>query len=69
MFTKDDNFSSVIEKVQRLPLEEKEEIMSMLEKNIAEEKRETTLKNYQQTKKNADKLRFSSSISKLKKML
>ncbi len=61
-------FNIAIEVIIKLPLEEKEEIKEMLEKNIIEERRQEIYKNYKKSKKEG-KLKFSSDINKLRKML
>ena len=64
-------FNDAIEVIIKLPLEEKEEIKEILEKNIIEERRQEIYKNYKKSKKEEKdgKLKFSSDINKLRKML
>ncbi len=65
------NFSNIVESVYNLPLEDREELKTLLENNISESKRENILANAKKAKaEEADKrLKFSSSIKELKKML
>ncbi|HEU5053186.1 MAG TPA: hypothetical protein VFT78_08740 [Hanamia sp.] len=64
-------FSSIVETVYNLPLEEKKELKELLEHNIADARREEIALNYKkaQAEHKAGKLKFSSSIKDLKKML
>lgn len=65
------SFSDVVEIVQDLPLDEKEEIRFILEKSINDEKREIIHENHLLSLKEEKegKLKFSSNLSDLKKML
>lgn len=65
------DFSSIVESVYNLPLEYKEELRTLLEHNISDDRREEIAKNFKAAQKaeKAGKLKFSSSISELKKML
>jgi len=65
------SFNDAIEIIIKLPLEEKEEIKEILEKNIIEERRQEIYRNYKKSRKEekAGKLKFSSNINKLKQML
>lgn len=65
------NFSNIVESVYNLPLEEREELKTLLENNISESKREEILTNAKKAKtaEVEKKLKFSSSIKELKKML
>ena len=45
------DFASVVEKVQKLSLQEKEELHSLLEKYLIEERRTEIFNNYQSTVK------------------
>ncbi len=65
------SFNDAVEVITNLPLEEKEEIKDILEKNIIEERRREIYKNYKKSKKEVKegKLKFSSNINELKKML
>ena len=64
-------FSSVVEKVYSLPLEEKMELQTLLEHNIADVKRNEIAANFKQSQQEEKegKLKFSDKISNLKKML
>lgn len=64
-------FSSIIEKIYKLPLEEKQELKELLEHHLADERRNEIALNYKnaQAEQRAGKLKFSSSINDLKKML
>lgn len=64
-------FNSIVESVYNLPLEYKEELKSLLEHNIADARREEIAANYKaaQKEERSGKLKFSSSVQGLKKML
>ncbi len=64
-------FNVVVENVYNLPLEEKMELQSLLEHNIAESKRNNIAANYKMTQleEKEEKLKFSDNINNLKKML
>lgn len=65
------DFNSVVESVYNLPLEYKEELKSLLDHNISDTRRQEIVDNYKaaQKAKKSGKLKFSSSIQELKKML
>lgn len=65
------NFNEVIEKVFDLPMEDKLELIDILEHHIAEGRREEIAGNFKkaQTEHKTGKLNFSSDIAALKKML
>lgn len=65
------NFSNIVESVYNLPLEEREELKNLLENNISESKRAEIFANAKKakTQETEKKLKFSSSIKELKKML
>ncbi len=65
------NFTTVIETIYGLSLDEKVEIKDLLENNISDARRDLILSNYKKAKaeEKAGKLKFSSKISELKKML
>ena len=65
------NFNNIVESIYNLPLEYKEELRSLLEHNIADDRRSEIANNYKaaQKEQKSGKLIFSSSISELKKML
>ena len=64
-------FNTLVENIYSLSLEERLEIKSLLENNISETKREEILDNYKKSKAEHTKgrLKFSSKIGELKKML
>lgn len=62
-------YDILVENIKKLPLSEKEELKSLLEKYIIEEKRKEIYKNYQESLKEyqTGKLKFFSNIFQLKK--
>ena len=71
MKTETMNYSNIVETIYGLPLEDKLEIVSLLEHNIADTRRTEIANSYKeaQIEEKAGKLKFSSKISELKKML
>lgn len=67
----ENTFGGLVEEIQNLPLEDKQELLVLLEKSIAEERRDEIFNNFLNTKKEETdgKLVFSSDIKQLKKML
>ncbi len=67
----DTTFSQVVDSVYSLPLEDKIELVSLLDRNIAEERRNEIHRNYLIARKEEKhkKLVFSSDIEKLKSLL
>ncbi len=67
----DTTFNSLIDRVRELTLDEKEEMRFIIEKTIVEERREEIYKNYVAGKKECQKgkLKFSSNLDRLKKMV
>lgn len=65
------NFNNIMESIYRLPLEDRMEIITLLEHNVADSRREEIANNYKKSslEHKAGKLKFSSKISDLKKML
>lgn len=65
------NFKVIVERIYNLPLDEKEELKDLLEHNIADSRREEIALNYKeaQAEYESGKLKFSSSIKHLKKIL
>lgn len=65
------DFSTIIETIYNLPLEEKQELKNLLEHNIADSRRDEISLNYKkaQAELKSGNLKFSSSIKELKKML
>jgi len=64
-------FNDVVEKIYKLPLDEKVELKSLLENNIAEERRNEILTHFKKANAevNGKELIFSSDINELKRML
>jgi hypothetical protein len=64
-------FNDVVEKIYSLPLEDKLELKNLLERNISEERRNAILANLKIAKEEhqSGKLKFSSKLDELKKML
>jgi len=64
-------FNNVVETVYNLPLEEREELKTLLDHNIADSRRNEIAVNYKKTQaeQKSGKLKFSSNIKVLKKML
>lgn len=64
-------FNDLINKIRSLSLDEKIEIKELIEKSIIDERRKEIHKHYMESKKEYEKnkLKFSSNISKLKKMI
>lgn len=64
-------FNIIVESIFNLPLEEKQELKSLLEHNIMESRREEIALNYKnaQIEQKEKKLKFSSSIKELKRMM
>lgn len=71
MSSKHSNFNNIVESIYNLPLEFKEELRVLLEHNIADVRRNEISVNYKTALKEqaSGKLKFSSSISDLKKNL
>ncbi len=64
-------FESLVEEVKLLPFEMKQELKSLIEKYLIEEKRKDIQRNYKKSRKeyNADKIEFSGNIGELKSLL
>ena len=64
-------FNEVVEKMYSLPLDDKLELKNLLERNISEERRIEIMANFKKSKEEhkAGKLKFTSELDKLKKML
>lgn len=71
METMNNEFNTIVESIYNLPLEEKQELKNLLEHNIADARRDEIALNYKSANAEykAGKLKFSSSIKELKKML
>ena len=65
------SFSELIEEIQKLPIEAKEEIKFLLERYLIEDRRDEIYQNYQDSKQEqqADRLTFSNDIDTLKQMM
>ena len=65
------HFNSIVEGMYNLPLEYKEELKSLLEHNIADARRQDIANNFKSAQKEqkSGKLKFSSSVRELKKVL
>lgn len=70
-FIMEHTFSGIVDKVYKLSLEDKQQLLDLLENNIAEERRNDIYKNYLSAlnEEKEGNLRFSSYISHLKQML
>lgn len=64
-------FDGLMDRVRELTLDEKEEMRFVIERTIAEERREDIYENYITSKKESQKckLEFSSDLDRLKKMV
>lgn len=62
-------FAEVLEDAKELNLSEKEELIQILDKIIAEERREEIYQNYQNSLQNSEKRPFSSDIATLRQRL
>jgi hypothetical protein len=71
MRTQNVQFNDIVETIYNLPLEERMEIKILLEHNIADARRNQIADNYKKSQEEhkSGKLKFSSKISVLKKML
>lgn len=65
------DFNNFVERMYNLPLEYKEELKNLLEHNIADTRRDEILASYKQAQAEhkAGKLKFSSDIDELMRML
>jgi hypothetical protein len=65
------NFNNIVKTIYGLPLEDKMEIITLLEHNVADSRREEIADNYKKStiEQKTGKLKFSSKISDLKKLL
>ena len=64
-------FNDMVDKIYSLPLEEKMELKNLLEHNISDERRNEIMANVKKAKveHQSGKLKFSSELDELKKML
>jgi hypothetical protein len=67
MTASNNRFNTLLENVYKLSIEDKETLISLIEHNIAESKRQDILSNYKISKN--EKMQFSSDIDELKKMI
>lgn len=63
------NFSDVVEDVKELNLDEKEQLSRLLDRLIAEERREEIFFNYQEARSLESGFQFTDSLEMLKKRL
>ena len=65
------NFNDIVATIYSLPLEDRKEIITLLEHNIADSRREEIAYNFKKSnlEYKSGKLKFSSKINDLKKML
>ncbi len=61
------SFANLVEQVQRLPLDEKQELWELLENYLREERRGDIYQAYQETLEIEDTLSFSSDTSELRR--
>jgi hypothetical protein len=66
-----DSFGHIVQTIQLLPVEQKEELKFLIEKYLIEEKRNSIRASYNDSlaESKKKKLKFSGKISSLKKML
>lgn len=66
-----DSFAAVVEEVKNLSIEEKLELQALIEKYLAEERRQQIYENYQAglSELNEGKLAFSGDMDTLREML
>ncbi len=71
MNTKQIHFNEIVEKIYNLPLEIKKELINLLEKNIADERRKEIADNLFKAKKQekAGEIKFTSDINQLKQSM
>jgi len=62
-------FAHLVEQVQQLSTDEKQELQQLLEKYLIEDRRKTILHTYEETRTIENTLEFSSDIQSLKKHL
>ena len=64
-------FNNLVESLYNLPLEDKIELKNLLEHNIADSRRDEIVANFKksQSENKSGKLKFSSNIRQLKKMI
>lgn len=63
------NFSDVVEEVKELNLDEKEQLSRLLDRLIAEERREEIFSNFQDARSLESGFQFTDSLESLKKRL
>ncbi len=62
-------YDLLIENIKKLPLDDKEELKTIIENYIIEERRSKIFSNYQESKKEESNLNFTSNIDELKGMV
>ena len=62
-------FSNLVDAAYKLPLADREELKNLLEHNIQEARREEISATFKTAKSAENKMKFSNSVSELKKML
>lgn len=64
-------FNDIVDKIYSLPLDEKMELKNLLEHNISEERRNEIVANFIKAREEhlSGKLKFSTELDELKKML
>jgi hypothetical protein len=64
-------FNTIVESIYSLPIEDREEIRSLLDRNIADTRRDEIAHNFELAKaeEKSGNMKFSSSIEELKNML
>ncbi len=67
----DTSFHRIVDTIYSLPLEEREELLDLLGRNVAEERRNEIYQNYLASKSEVaeNELEFSSDIERLKNLL
>ncbi len=63
------SFDDIVELVKDLNMDEQEELQFLLKRLLAEERRSEIAKNFQATKAEEPKLRYSFSVKELKKKM
>ena len=71
MIAQNISFKTIVEAIYNLPIDDRLELKSLLEHNIADARRDEIAENYKkaQIENKSGKLKFSSELNELKKML
>ena len=71
MRTQTVEFSSIVETIYNMPLDDRLELISLLEHNIADSRRDEIASNFKKSQEElkSKKIKFSSNIQELKKTL